>query len=148
MRAALAVLVVVLIGGCGAAQQGSAPEKRHGIEADLKTYSQATPKETLASVIKAIDNKRADYLLAQLADPDFVDRRVKDLGGKFDVVVRDTTQRLVDDPGPARQFQRFLKEGDWDVQENTAMVHLKEIADRAAFFRKENGRWFLENRNK
>ena len=36
-----------------------------------------TPKEALASVLKAADAGRFDYLTAQLADPSFIDDRVK-----------------------------------------------------------------------
>ena len=150
MRTALAVLVGVACGTVAVAREGpeAAPEKRYGVEADLETYPQSTPKEALASVLKAVENKRVDYLTAQLADPEWVDRRVKDLGGKFDDLVKEATGRLVDDPGPARQLQRFLKEGEWEVKEDRASVHVKDGKDHGAYFRKEGGRWFLENRYK
>jgi hypothetical protein len=119
---------------------------RQGIDPDLKTYPQATPKETLASVVKAIEGKRVDYLLAHLADPEWVDQRLKDTGGKLNELRQETTARLVDDPGAARQLQRLLKEGEWETDTSTASAHLKEGADRWVFLRKSNGRWFLENR--
>src|SRR5262245_61113248 len=57
---------------------------RYGISLDVKTYPQATAKEALASVLKAIDARKIDYLVAQLADPSFVDDRVKRVyAGKF-----------------------------------------------------------------
>jgi hypothetical protein len=125
-----------------------APEKRYGVEADLTAYPQATPKEALASVVKAVEDRRLDYLVAQLTDPDFVDRRVKDTGGDFAGLVKEATARLVDDPGPARQLQRLLKDGAWDAKDDRASVHVKDVRDRWCYFRKADGRWFLENRYK
>jgi hypothetical protein len=145
------MVFAMLVGvACGTALAGpeTAPEKRYGIEADLKTYPQDTPKETLASVLKAIEGKHIDYLVAQLTDREWVDRRVKDTGGKFDELVKEATARLVDDPGPGRQLQRFAKEGEWEIKDDRASVHLKEGKDRWAYFRKEGSRWFLENRYK
>ena len=56
------IVVVLLIAGAVAQDSKDAPAaKRHGIEADLKTYPQATPKEALASVLKAIEGKRFDW---------------------------------------------------------------------------------------
>jgi hypothetical protein len=147
MRLLYAVLVGVACGTAVAAPE-TTPEKRYGIEADLKTYPQDTPKDTLASVLKAIEGKRIDYLVAQLADPEWVDRRVKDTGGKFDELVREAMARLVEDPGQARQLQRLLKEGEWDLKDDRASVILKDSKERSGYFRKEGGRWFLENRYK
>jgi hypothetical protein len=150
MRAILVVLVG-LAGGLAFAAGVAAPAKRYGIEADLKTYSQATPQEALASVVKAIEGKHIDYLVAQLADPAFVDRRVRDTGGKFDDLVKEAMGRLVGDPGAARQLRRLQKDGEWDVQADRASVRVKDGKDgkdRRAYFRKEGDRWFLENRYK
>src|SRR5215471_10985827 len=49
---------------------------RYGIDLDTKSYPQNTPKDALGSVIKAVAEKQFEYLLAQLADPAFVDQRV------------------------------------------------------------------------
>ena len=151
MRMALTVMAsltcmaaVVAAGG----EKPPAPEKRYGIEADLKAYPQATPKEALGSVVKAVEEKRIDYLVAQLTDPDFVGRRVKDTGGDFDGLVREATARLADDPGPVKRLRRLLGDGHWDVKEERASVHLKDAKDRWCYFRKDGGRWFLENRYK
>src|SRR5262245_58860448 len=78
--------------------QAPSPSNRYGIELNLRSYPQATPKETLASILKAIEQKRFDYLLAHLADPTFVDDRVKQAGGKFDDVVAETRNKLQDNP--------------------------------------------------
>jgi hypothetical protein len=118
---------------------------RFGVEPDLKTYPQSTPKEALASVLKAIEDKRIDYLLAQLADPDWVDGRLKKTDGDFKTLVKETTAKLLDDPGQAKKLQRFLKEGDWSEGDAAAQVRLKDEKERGVFLRKVGDRWFLEN---
>ncbi|HKI36389.1 MAG TPA: hypothetical protein VKA46_31315 [Gemmataceae bacterium] len=119
-----------------------APAKRFGVEADLKTFPQATPEEALASVLKAIEMKRPDYIVAQLGDPDFVDRRVKETS--YDELLAETTAKLVSDPGAVKQLRAFLEKGTWDKEDATASVTLKEGTERLASFRKAGGRWFLK----
>src|SRR6516162_6179387 len=99
---ALGILVLCVVGLL--AQEGKeAPPRRYGIEANLRDYPQETPKETLASVLRAIERGRVNYLLAQLADPAFVDNRVKQLhGGDFDELVRETSQKLSDNPAAVK----------------------------------------------
>ncbi|MGH7170500.1 MAG: hypothetical protein ACRELG_09515 [Gemmataceae bacterium] len=119
---------------------------RYGIAPDLKTYPQATAKETLASVIKAVKNKRVDYVVAQLADPAFVDDRVKRLyGGRFEQQVEDTRARL--DPLTIKQLQRFLKDGDWKQDKDRVTVQLKDDK-RCLYFKNDDSRWFMEHRSK
>jgi hypothetical protein len=138
----LIVLVVVSLGSARAEDA-----KRYGIAPDLKTYAQTTPKDTLASVLKAVENKRCDYLAAQLADPSFIDERVKRLyGGRFEQQVEDTQSRL--DPLAAKLLGRFLKDGEWTMDKDTASVHLKDVRDRAVFFKRIGERWYLEHRVK
>jgi hypothetical protein len=142
MRQLLGGLVVLaLVGSLGAEEP-----KRFGIAADMKTYPQDTPKESLASILKAIDMKRVDYILAQLADPQFVDERVKIVG--YDELVAEATAKLIGDPGTAKLFQRFLKEGDWTIDETTASVRHKESGERFATFTKSGERWFLRQPNR
>jgi hypothetical protein len=134
------VVLLILIAGVARADG-----PRHGVALALKTYPQATPQEALASVLKAVDNNRFDYLAAQLADPTFIDDRVKRLyDGRFADQVEDTASQF----GPATQklLGRFLKDGEWTTEKETANVRLKDVKDRAVFFRKIGDRWCLENR--
>src|SRR5947209_8610640 len=57
----------------GQTSQEKPPAKRYAVEPDLDTFPQTTPKDTLASAMRAVQRDRVDYLLAQLADPEFVD---------------------------------------------------------------------------
>ena len=155
----------VRMGGCGmrvgvgllvglactvrlAAAEGEAkPAARYGVEADLKAFPQGAPKETLASVLKAADAGKFDYLAAQLADPDFIDGRVKGVfGGSFGEQVKDVRARL--DPATLKQLHRFLDDGEWTAGDDRASVRLKDLGDRAVFFHKIDGRWFMEHRSK
>jgi hypothetical protein len=135
--------------GVAAQAPNEAPPRRYGIEANLRDYPQETPKEALASVLRAIERGRINYLLAHLADPAFVDKRVKEVyGGDFEELVRETTAKLTDNPATLKELQRFLKEGEWETGETTASAKLKDIKDRQVFFRKIGPRWYLENRQK
>jgi hypothetical protein len=121
--------------------------KRYGIEADLKSYPQGTPRETLASVLKAVENKRIDYLVAQLADPEYVEERVKrTFGGKFEEHVTDTRTKL--DAPTVKLLERFLKDGDWTGKESPVSVVLKDVKDRAVTFIKVGDRWYMQNNDK
>jgi hypothetical protein len=136
MRLVLAALVVL----ASSAPAADPPAKRFGVEPDLKTFAQATPKETLASVLKAIEMKRPDYIVAHLADPEFVDRRVKETG--HDEMLAETTAKLVGDPGAAKKLRAFLEKGTWDEKGDGASVSLED-SDKAVSFHKAGGRWFL-----
>ncbi len=146
MRRGFVLLFALTAGGLGAAE----PPKegaRYGIAPNLEAYPQATAKETLASVLKAIDAGRFDYLAAQLADPDWVDERVGRLfGGRFAEQVEDTRARL--DPGTVKLLRRFLTDGEWTAAGDKESVRLKDVSDRGVFFRKKGDRWFLEHRSK
>ena len=151
MRKEFALLVSLILPALVEAQQDTdaTPPRRYGVILNQQSYPQTDHKQALASVIKAIDKQRIDYLLAHLADPDFVDERVKEVySGNFEELVKETTTKLRDNPTEAKQLERFLKEGDWDAKENTATARLKDVKDRQVFFRKTGPRWFLENRQK
>ena len=148
MRVGVGVLLgLACTAGLFAAE--GAPAGRYGVETDLKAYPQGTPKETLASVLKAADAGRFDYLAAQLADPRFIDDRVKTLfGGDFNEQVKDTQARL--DPAALKQLRRFLNDGEWTSDDGSAAasVRLQDVDDRAVFFRRIDGRWYMEHRSK
>src|SRR5262245_6187996 len=124
MRGTVALLIALV---CVPVTWAEQPVKRYGVEPDLKAYPQATPKQALASVIKAVEDKRIDYLVAQLADPEWVDAHVKDLhGGKFEPMVKETTAKM--DELALKQLQRFAKDGVWDIDEKQTVVKLKDVS--------------------
>jgi hypothetical protein len=147
MRTAVAFGILVLLAGPVLGQKKDPPPAaRFGIEADLDVYPQETAKAALTSVVRAIDARRYDYLAAQLADPDAVDKRVRDLGGQFDRYVKLVTDRLAGDPETVRELRRFASTGEVNESGDSATVTVKEIKGRQVFLRKAGGRWFLEDR--
>jgi hypothetical protein len=138
MRTSIALwLGLVALAGAGA--DGT----RYGVAVDLKTYPQATAREALMSVLKAVEAKRFGYLVAQLADPAFVDDRVKRLyGGRFEDQVEDTRARL--DPSTVKLLGRFLEDGEWKEEPDRVTVRLKDC-ERRLYFKNGRGRWFMEH---
>jgi hypothetical protein len=147
MRLALGGLLAAVVGTAALGQTGDIP-RRFGVPADLQGFPQATARDALSSVVKAIDRRRVAYLLAHLADPAFVDERVQLNGGDFDRLVEETTAKLTEDAAGVKQLQRLLAEGDWQDTGATATVSHKDIASRRVFLKRIGGRWFLENRVK
>src|SRR5688500_13740041 len=118
---------------------------RYGVALDAKTYPQTTPQETFVSVLKAVEVGRIDYLLAHLADPAFVDERVKRLfAGKFEEQVADTRARL--DPVAFKLLLRMDKEGEWQIAEKEARLSAKNVPDRSVYLKKLGDRWVLQNK--
>jgi hypothetical protein len=145
----VALLVALTAAGGAWAQadkEDQAP-RRYGVRAELEHFPQKTPKDVLASVVKAFGEQRVDYVLAHLADPDFVDQRVRAYGGRFEEVVREAKAKIVDDPATFRKLQRYLREGEWDEGDMEASVGVKEGGDRI-FFRKVENRWYMENKKR
>ncbi len=136
------VLAGLLSGDAPRTQEGP----RFGVAPDLAAFPQARPEETLASVLKAIELKWWDYLAAQLADPAFIDQRVKTFGGLFADQVDDLRARL--DPATVKLLHRFQKEGEWHRSDTETTLALKDLPDRILFFRKIGARWYLEHRSK
>ncbi len=120
---------------------------RFGIEANDK-YVQKTAKDTLRSVLTAIEAKRVDYVLAHLSDPAFVDERVKQTGGKFEIMVKETTQKLDADPESLRELRKFLSDGEWKEEGNNASASCKDVKGKQVYFKKIGERWFFMNRVK
>jgi hypothetical protein len=120
---------------------------RYGIEPN-DSYKQSTPAETLRSVLAAIDAKRVDYVLAHLADPAFVDERVKQTGGRFEIMVKETTRKLEADSESLRDLRRFLTDGEWKEDGATASAACKSVKGKQVYFKKIGERWFFMNRVK
>jgi hypothetical protein len=151
----LAALLVGLVVCAPLAAQGT----RYNVEVNLGRYPQKTPQQTLQSVLKAYDDGRMYYLVAQLADPRFVDEKVKEHKQKlgdagtpeardlvaFEEVVKDIGGHFRADPSLIRELQRFSAEGTWQVSGERATARLKD-SGRRVNMRKVGERWFLENR--
>jgi hypothetical protein len=144
MLRSVAVVMFTLWPAFGAAAEG--PAARFGVMPDLKSFPQTTPKETLASTLKAIDLKRIDYLLAHLTDPDWIDGRVESAGDGFRELVKEAGDKL--DPPTVKRLKQFLEQGEIETLDATAVVKHKDVKDRVVRLRKVNNRWYLRNANK
>jgi hypothetical protein len=155
----MGILVMFVLGNLAGAQDQDRLAKRYGFDVNLSFYPQKTPKETLLSIGKAIENNRMDYLLAHLADPKFVDETVADYKNTirqgeekakvflaFDRLVNETTQYFLEDPTLVKELRRFALEAEWEGNESQAVGTLKEVQGRKVFLRKYEDRWFLENK--
>jgi hypothetical protein len=142
------VVSVGILASAAQAGPDETPARRYGLEPDLKTYPQSTPKESLGSLLKAAKAKRVDYVFAQLADPEWVDRRVKETEGGFAALIEESTPRLVEDPATGKRFAKLLADGEWKIEAAAASVRLKDSDGMTLFFRNANGRWYVENRKK
>lgn len=146
MRIVVSLAVgLMLAGGVHAQEKKSAPVPRYGVSPDLETYPQTSAKQAVTSILKALDRKRIDYLLAHLAEPGFVDQKVAALGGRFDDLVREVTEHFNDDPKRADEFRRFLKEGAVEETGATAKITLKDVPSRQVTLRQIEGRWYMNN---
>jgi hypothetical protein len=132
---------------------------RYGLDSLPAFYPQKTPHEAVESAVKAVVNQRFDYLLAQLAEPDYVDRTVAQYmtlyrkGGEqakrilaFDRLVEETRRYFLEDPTLVKELRLFARKAEWDVKEDQATATLKSIQGRKVFMKKLEDRWFLENR--
>jgi hypothetical protein len=142
------------------AQEGGTPATRYGVEPRLDRYPQKTPQETLQSILKTVDDDRLFYMVAQLADPQFVDERVRDIKKQaglkgpeaaqdvvaFEKLVKEVSGHFRDDPTLLRDLRRIHKEGEWEAGADKALARLKSNPNRRAFFRKIDDRWYLENK--
>lgn len=157
MRYGILLAALVFLDGSLAAQPDKL-ESRYGFEALESKYPQKTPEDALASAIKTIETKKFDYLMAQLADPKFVDKRVeeykKSFGGKeesrillaFERLSKETEKYFQDDPLLLKDLKRFAKDGMWKKEAASAVCTLKALPGRQVFMRKVQNRWFLENK--
>lgn len=64
----------------------------------------------------------------------------------FKQLVRDVAQKITDDPQAVKDFRRFARDGSFVDAEPVASVTHTEVKARSLYFKKLNGRWFLENR--
>jgi hypothetical protein len=160
--AAVLLLGVFFVTHAGAKNGKDKSNKRYLIALDTDTYPQDTPEKALDSVIKAMEDKKIDYLLAQLTDPQFVDRHVqrhaetlklekesevlKNIAA-FDAFVKEVTAHLTEDPTLIKDLKKIAK-GEWDRGDTVASVSAKDNKEKRAFFRKIGNRWYFENRQK
>jgi hypothetical protein len=163
------VIGLTLLSGLVAQQAGKGKGKgkgptttRFGIDLDLDTFPQKTPQVALTSVLRALAEKRFDYLIAQLADPAFVQSKMKLYKSTmpkalaeeskdvlaFQRLVKATAEHFRDDPTKIRELARYVKDGEWKVEDTRASASYKLLPARKVFLKKIGERWYLEDSDK
>ncbi len=159
-RSGTILAFVILCSASSAQDEGKKKSpRRFGFDYDDITFPQQTPKEAMTSIAKALERKKVDYLLAQLADPAHVDYWVdqyKDdftLGKEeakrllaFDRLARETTVYFQNDPLIVKDLRAFAKQAEWKEEDGFAIGTVETIPARKVFLKKIGDRWFLENK--
>ena len=160
-RNSLTILALILMSAMTPAQDEvkKKPLMRFGFDVDEVTYPQQNAKDAMKSIVTAIDRRRVDYMLAQLADPAYVDYWVdrykqdfplgKDEGKRllaFDRLTRETNQYFQNDPLIVKDLRVFAKEAKWAEEGEIAVGVVEAIPARKVYLKKIGERWFLENR--
>ncbi len=188
MRRFLAVSLLPLIAAIAIAQpkkelvDPKEPPKRFGLRQSPELYPQDSPKNTLYSVLRAIDKDRYDYLVAHLLEPGYVTeqlaisypqfekqaramvekeelankgfdrafiiKRIRDLANQanFEHLVQRIRSKMDNDPDAVKDLKRMLKEGSFEDAGQTSVGKLKDVKDRALFFKRVGDQWFIENK--
>ena len=84
---------------------------------------------------------------AALRGPE-LDARVREVSTRlnFQRLTADVRRKLDDEPDNVKYLRRFARVGEVQVAGETARGTLKDAPDRAVYFKKVSGRWFVENR--
>ena len=101
MRKPFALLLVMGLASAASSQEGKpkTPEEtppRFGVAFKGRVYLQATPKESLNSLIETADKGEFNYLVAHLLEPSYVDARVADRAKQVEPLVEANLAALRD----------------------------------------------------
>lgn len=116
-------------------------DERYRIVANLDHYPQDTPKATIRSIIVAIEEGNARYVMAHLVSPTQVDER---LNGNARAL-----ERLVSGMTPAKsrymldQLERHLLDGNWDAGNRLTTSQAEGVPDLS--LERIGDRWFMHN---
>jgi hypothetical protein len=79
--------------------------------------------------------------------PEF-QRRVQDVGTRLNVrqLGDQLRSKLTDETDNVKDLKRFAREGQFQEAGETATATIKDVKDRALYFKKVGSRWFMENR--
>jgi hypothetical protein len=165
----LPAIMFVLAAPAFAQPKKAEPPPHFGVPAETEFYPQDAPKQALASIAKALERGRIDYLLAHLVDPGYTDQtfgklyrlkfgkfpeddrtlpaaeqaaRVKETLGDF---VNEVNNARASAPKNALRLDRLLKEGNVEEAGTTAKVTLKDDPSALLTLVQVEGRWCMSN---
>lgn len=98
------------------------PTSRFGILINDELYKQKTPKDTLNSVIQALERERFDYLAAHLLEPSFVNSRMQTFTPYFEKVAAEQISKT----GAGARLQSA--ELQMQVREKAETLNFKRLA--------------------
>jgi len=145
MRYLLGTLLVSFVVTGSYAQDDKIPD-RLGVAVNLDFYPQGSPKAALASVLKAIKNERSDYILAHLMEPGYVDKRMKETRSTPIKMQAEIAAHMKQDAEVATDLKAFSLAGETTETDQTAVIKLKDVNDRAIYMKRIGSRWYMENR--
>jgi hypothetical protein len=64
----------------------------------------------------------------------------------YERLLRDIRNKLADDADSVRELRKFFREGEVVESGDTASIALKDVKDRAVYFKRIDGHWYMENR--
>ncbi len=120
--------------------------KRFNVIADLTLYPQDTPKKIAASVLKALEKERFDYITAHLLDPEFIDRRIKSTASTADQLIEEIKSHFTKEPDLLKALKTILRSGEITDDGQKASIKHKDYPNTQIFLRRIEDRWFIENR--
>lgn len=134
----------------GFAQEPPQPKSvtRLGLESDYQVFPQSSPKELLASVARAVQRERYDYLAAHLLDPEFVDARLQRANLKLEDLGKEIKTKFQSQPEVTKDLLKILNSGEQVESGNTVIVKHKDVKNLQVYLKKVGDRWYLENRQK
>jgi hypothetical protein len=107
------------------------PITRYGVVSSGEFYPQTTAKEALGAVVKALENKRYEYIAAHLLDPEFIEAKVTERARTIepDIEKTLTARRTEQQKNPSR----YLNEDGIPLDPQGFNARLKAEAEKVAF---------------
>lgn len=138
---AAALLLALALSACGqpAAPVPSAPPPKV-IHRDAAQFAQDTPRDALASCVKAMETSRADYFIAFLLTPESRDRSIAAKNGDVEAVIKGVTENPQRLAGQINLFKQFLQQDHLEELE----IEQGEKKLKVARFRMEGQSAFLQ----
>jgi hypothetical protein len=79
---------------------------------------------------------------------EFIVNRIRDLAtqANFESLVQRIRAKLDNDPEAVRDLRKMLKEGSFEDGGATSVARLRDVKDRALYFKRVGDRWYIENK--
>jgi hypothetical protein len=165
----LPAIMLLVVAPAWAQTKKPEPPPHFGIPAETEFYPQDSPKQAMASIAKALDRGRYEYLLAHLVDPIYTDAtflkfyrrkfgkspeddrsipaadqaaRVKEA---LEAFIAEVKNDRASEPKKALRLERLLKSGNVEESGTTARVTLKDEPGVSLTLQQIEGRWYMSN---